>query len=100
MKTVYLHIGMPKTGTTALQMFLPLNEEALSQNGFSYPLMPFEFENIGKRRNAHFLTLWENKEDMPEWTEGFKIVEKAFLQHDNLILSGCMRRLFKYRGDA
>lgn len=87
MSTVYLHIGMPKTGTTALQMFLPLNESVLSQKGFCYPLMPFEFENIGKRRNAHFLSLWTEKDSAPEWEQGFNAVKEALFDHDNVILS-------------
>lgn len=86
-KTVYLHIGMPKTGTTALQMFLPENETLLNEKGFSYPLMPFRFQNIGKRRNGHFLTLWEDKENAPEWEQGFSVVKEALLRHDNIILS-------------
>ena len=30
MTTVYLHIGMPKTGTTALQTFLTENREVMT----------------------------------------------------------------------
>ena len=32
-----LHIGTPKTGTTALQLFLRSNEALLNEQGFSYP---------------------------------------------------------------
>ena len=86
-KTVYLHIGMPKTGTTALQMFLPENEALLNEKGFTYPMMPFRFENIGIRRNGHFLTVWDNKENMPEWGQGFSVVKEALQKFDNVILS-------------
>lgn len=37
MTQVYLHIGMPKTGTSALQQFLLLNRERLSEQGIHYP---------------------------------------------------------------
>ena len=33
---IYLHIGMPKTGTTALQNFLRAHSDALSETGVHY----------------------------------------------------------------
>ena len=36
MKHVYLHIGLEKTGTTSLQVFLRTNESVLRASGFSY----------------------------------------------------------------
>ena len=36
-KTLYLHIGMHKTGTTALQTFFSLNERTLATRGVCYP---------------------------------------------------------------
>jgi len=36
-KEVYLHIGMPKTGSSALQAFFALNVEALQKEGIYYP---------------------------------------------------------------
>lgn len=38
MRTVWLHIGMLKTGTTTLQAFLYLNRIHLARYGFHYPL--------------------------------------------------------------
>ena len=37
MKTVYIHIGSPKTGTSALQLFLLKNRERLELLGLDYP---------------------------------------------------------------
>jgi len=37
MKTLFLHIGTHKTGTTTLQQFLSSNRELLSQKGWLYP---------------------------------------------------------------
>jgi hypothetical protein len=34
---LYIHIGAPKTGTTALQFFLAQNRQALKAKGFLYP---------------------------------------------------------------
>lgn len=36
-KKLYLHIGMPKTGSSAVQQFLFDNVQVLKQNGFYYP---------------------------------------------------------------
>lgn len=36
-EVLYLHIGMHKTGTTALQKFFALNEEVLAAHGICYP---------------------------------------------------------------
>lgn len=37
MKKIILHIGTPKSGTSALQNFLSNNTEVFNKNGFSYP---------------------------------------------------------------
>ncbi|OGV32596.1 MAG: hypothetical protein A2020_07350 [Lentisphaerae bacterium GWF2_45_14] len=37
MKTLYLHVGYPKTGTTALQNFMMLNTDVLRRKGICYP---------------------------------------------------------------
>ena len=55
MPTLYLHIGTPKTGTTALQNFLPANEEVLEQHGICYPDFGFRYAGLGVHRNGHFL---------------------------------------------
>ena len=54
-KILYLHIGMPKTGTSSLQLFLMQNPEALAQNNCSYPMMPGRYPMVSPNRNAHFL---------------------------------------------
>lgn len=37
MKTLYLHIGTPKTGTTSIQEFMVCSREALQKHGICYP---------------------------------------------------------------
>lgn len=41
-KTVYIHIGMPKTGTSSIQVFLAKNVDGLKANDVCYP----ELENL------------------------------------------------------
>lgn len=48
-KTIYLHIGMPKTGTTSIQAFLAENREKLSEIGILYPIK----ENAENEFNEH-----------------------------------------------
>ena len=36
MRTLYLHIGTPKTATTSIQMFCVDNESVLKKLGYSY----------------------------------------------------------------
>lgn len=45
MKTLYLHIGTEKTGTTTLQSFLSKNRDALYKQGIIYPKSPGFFNH-------------------------------------------------------
>lgn len=95
MATVYLHIGTPKTGTTALQNFLPANRELLEKNGICYADLGYQYPGIGKYRNAHFLVAAqfdENKKRMYEkeredWENGLDAVQRLAADFPRIILS-------------
>lgn len=55
MTTVFLHIGLPKTGTTAIQNFLRANDAALARHGICFPDLGFRYPNVLANRNAHVL---------------------------------------------
>lgn len=55
MATLYLHIGTPKTGTSAIQYFMAKNRRILKRAGYCYPDFGIRFPGIGKNRNGHFL---------------------------------------------
>lgn len=55
MKTLYIHIGCPKTGTTSLQYFCNENKETLSENGIYFPVFEQKYNNVNPYRNGHFL---------------------------------------------
>lgn len=95
MSTVYLHIGMPKTGTTAIQYFLTDNPVTLKKHGICFPDFNFRFPSVGVRRNAHFLAcsyVDENgKKDVSRPIEQYASImdqiEKLGKEYDKLILS-------------
>jgi hypothetical protein len=62
MTTIYLHIGLPKTGTSSIQSFLLDNRDNLLHKGFLYPLAgrpnasSFPQIRVGHHKLAHELT--------------------------------------------
>jgi hypothetical protein len=50
-KTVFIHIGASKTGTTAIQNCLSSNSELLKANGVFYPMDPYFLEGPEIARN-------------------------------------------------
>lgn len=95
MKTLFVHIGQMKTGTTNLQRFLGGNEAALAARGFSYPDIKYGDVPSVLMRNAHFLELAfrteggdETEEEKAEILEGGMARLSAALDAtDNVILS-------------
>ena len=50
-KTVYLHIGMPKAGSTSLQLFCYHNADKLKEKSVLYPIA----DNLDKKTNGRFI---------------------------------------------
>ncbi len=95
MKVLYIHIGTPKTATTAIQEFCLDNQEALNQKGYCYPVFPFEYPDAPKTRNGHFLVGVAHdfglegieEKEQKEFREGLDTVNSLFENYDNVILS-------------
>lgn len=95
MATLYLHIGIPKTGTTALQNFMAQNQEALQQHGICFPDFGYRYPNIGIYRNGYFLVapyITQDKQkytDRPgnEYEEGLNKVAELAQKYDKIILT-------------
>ncbi len=83
MSTLYMHIGTPKTGTTAMQEFFELNGETLRKFGISYPLMKQKV--VADNRNGHFLSTREYDEDLDK--RNWSIVESELEKYDKVLLS-------------
>lgn len=95
MRTLYVHIGTPKTATTSIQMFCVENQEKLNEQSYSYPLLDFIYPHVAYRRNGHFLAGWlykpNGEEDVEKeqelWDQGLAMVHREFEKYDNVILS-------------
>ena len=108
MKTLYLHIGTPKTATTALQFFCAENEKVLNTYGYTYPNFGIRYKSIGRCRNGHFLIGGGHGESGKETLEKkdntiahcFEQIYELFNQYDNVILSdeGLWRRGIWHEG--
>lgn len=95
MATVYLHIGLPKTGTTAVQYFLSNNREALQKHGICFPDFGYRYPNIGIHRNAYFLVAPYRDEqhnefpDQPgnDYEAGLEQLADLAQEYDKIILT-------------
>ncbi len=94
MSTLYLHIGMPKTGTTAVQGFFETNQEVLKQYGISYPIM--EQRETGGYKNGHFLSIRDYNRDL--YKHNWSIVESELKKYEKVLLSD--ETLFRTGGDV
>lgn len=94
-KKMYLHIGMPKTGSSSLQAFCKENQAVLEQHGYCYPIMPVSYRWIPKVRNAHFLLgnacretdETDKTEELEKRQQAFAYLKEVFDSFSNVILS-------------
>ena len=87
MGTVYLHIGTPKTGTTAIQEFLYANRGLLKERGFCYPDFGYRYPNIGAWRNGYFLSRVGRDVFIEEKEDSFRQLARLAEEQDKIILS-------------
>lgn len=95
MKTLYIHIGTPKTGTTSLQHFCTENAELFEEQGYCYPIFPHKFKYINIMRNGYFLTYKCYGEDRTRnqieeekfFRQGMDFILDHFKKTDNIIIS-------------
>lgn len=94
MKTLYVHVGTPKTGTSAIQELCVLNQKILEDNGYCYPLFSHTYAGFAKRRNGMFLQkeIYRDGVRCPEeekqcFQENMDTIFRLFETYDNVILS-------------
>lgn len=94
MKTLYLHIGTSKTGTTTIQTYCGINREQLKSKGVLFPIMPYHYDRITKNRNGHFLyaMIYENgvrnkEKEKQVLKQELDYIVDCFKDYDNILLS-------------
>lgn len=95
MKTLFLHIGTAKTGTTSIQFFCRENEELLKQRGYCYPKSPKAYPFVSKAKNGHMLeaTIRDKEgnrlleEEEKDFQACIAMIKKQFETYDTVILS-------------
>lgn len=95
MKTLHIHIGTPKTATTAIQSFCKENAKVLEKHGYCYPIFPFYYPGNADAHNGKFLLseLFDengNRDRIQEeknFREGMDIVLQLFETYDDIVVS-------------
>lgn len=95
MKTLFVHIGTPKTATTSIQYFCQENNAVLGENNFYYPDFSSLYKGINPFRNGHFLCARQlNAEGKPDILEEKKVFRSCmdhiiymFSKFDNILIS-------------
>ena len=114
MKTLYIHMGAPKTGSTAIQTFLEQNSKRLYQDGILFRFLPFTdytrdlpvptedgsvvFVNpegasgkVPEKRNAYFLHGKSepgfDEENRHRLKEGLLLIDQWFQEKEAIVLS-------------
>lgn len=112
MKTLYIHIGTSKTGTTTIQTYCGINREQLKSKGVLFPIMPYHYDRITENRNGHFLyaMIYENgvrnkekekqvlKQELDYIVDWFKDYDNVLLSEESIWWATATRRkgLWKY----
>lgn len=96
MSTLYIHIGTPKTGTTAIQNFLLLNEDLLKKKGIAHPRVDVKGmrEKFKSRRNGNFLVFnspltgeEKARHEQQVYQAGFEAVKESARTSEKIVLT-------------
>lgn len=96
MKTLYLHIGLPKTGSTAIQRFCFYNKEILANNGYCYDKIMKSTTRVPSYVNGLFITekIYDENGKInlaatrEHFENGLAIVQNQLNEFDKVVISG------------
>ncbi len=91
--TIYFHIGMPKTGTTALQRFLAANRERLATLGYDYPTF------LGSENHTKLAAYALNTDEVVPLKIELKLVEPQAMTRFRSELEQAFRQEISAQGD-
>lgn len=94
-KKLYVHVGMPKTGTTAIQNFCVANSKVLESKGYCYPIFSYKYSGVPAVHNGIFLSrrIYDkngNRQKEIEdqnFSDNMSLILEKFKKYDNVILS-------------
>lgn len=102
-KTLYLHIGLPKTGTSSIQQFFELNRTLLQDNGYLYPQTGIA-KGSGHARiaeevknNKKQVLKYLKKELNNSKCDKFVISSENFFAFEEAAIKRLYRQLYRYR---
>lgn len=93
MATVYLHIGLSKTGSSSIQYFLWNNRPVLEKYGICYPDLGYRSRQASEKRNGHILVVpfrgnrVNRKKEIAQYEAALDKVEELGQSYDRIVLS-------------
>jgi hypothetical protein len=85
--TLYLHIGTPKTGSSAIQDFLAENTRQLQKEGYVFPDFGVRYYKVRAGRNGRWLRCLETEEERETWEKNFRTLSDLSEKYKGIILT-------------
>ena len=85
--TLYLHIGTPKTGSSAIQDFLAENTRQLEKEQYVFPDFGVRYYKVRAGRNGRWLRCMETEEERETWEKNFRTLSELAENHKGIILT-------------
>lgn len=103
MKTIYLHIGTPKTATTSIQTYLTKNRKTLKNNNLLYPEsnhlqhldLAVEFGLNNSKKNINTISKEKTKKEIDDFINGDIIISSEMFSKSKSKELQAIKEFFK-----